>query len=119
MKVKMSQDVYIDLDVAHKKSKKENQSIVMTDSCRRRGVNKKKSPAFEGKFEEENHPSFKHRLRENEAELVFQYISYAKSGKISINFDKVDTLLSRFPFFTKYPKQTRQNLLRESKLVKY
>lgn len=57
----MSQDVYIDLDVAHKKSKKDEQSIVMTDSCRTR-VNKK-SPAFMEKVEEDNHSSFKHRLR--------------------------------------------------------
>ena len=61
----------------------------------------------------ENHPSFKHRLREIEAHLVYQYITNIQKGRISINFDKIDALLSRFPFFTKYNRQTRINILRD------
>jgi hypothetical protein len=67
----------------------------------------------------DNHESFKHRLRQHEAELVYQYVENIQQGRIAVNYDKVDILLQRFTYFTKYSKQIRYGLFKECKLIKY
>ena len=65
------------------------------------------------------HPSFRHRLRLYEAELIQQYMKALEKGIIPINYYQIDALLKRFIYFQKYSETVRKKLLDFGKLKIY
>lgn len=68
---------------------------------------------------EDEEPCYRHKLRLQEAEEIYQYVIKYNQGYQSWNFDRVDDLMKRFSFFAKFSDNVRTKLIRCCDIKKY